>query len=221
MSQQLVIIAQWAMDDFYQNYRSYQDFFNLQDFIDRAGAVVGAIYKDEFDRLRAELRQERQDEAISFSGDWLSEQVLAVALQDGEMVAELQQKPMSFPFDNQNSGIQDVFAVKPPGVILERSNINEIWQYNYLPSTNRIFWRLDRSKLKFFSKGVCPLKEVRVLYAPTVSEDMEVPDGIIHAALTQTVLSMKGKAEGVVVKKALDGNDNKTLQTEVNKSQLK
>jgi hypothetical protein len=56
---------------------------------------------------------------------------------------------------------------------------------------------------------------------PAISDDMMVPDALVDLAVVQTVARMKQIAEGVVVKKTLDGNDNKVLQTEINSAALK
>jgi len=174
MAQPLPIVAQYAMDQFYQNYRSGTDFFTLPDFKFNCMATIAAAFKAEFDLKYNELRQERQDEIVSFSHDWLSEQILDVEFKSHETFAELKQHPMSFPFDKQDTGIQEVFSVQPVGTILERSNITEEWQNRYLPATNRIFWWVDRKKIKFFNKGGCVVNQVRVLYVPTVCETMDV-----------------------------------------------
>lgn len=221
MSQPIAIVAQYAMDEFYQNYRSGSDFFTLKDFIFNCQAQIAAAFQQGFETERAKLRQEKQDAVVSFSHDWLNEQVLKVEHKSHETFAELTQHPMSFVYDKQDTGIQEVFPVDPRGVELERSNLTEIWQYKYLPATNRIFWRVDRGKLKFFNKGICSIDRVRVLYVPSVSEAMDVPDGIIDLAVTNTVAKMKQLAQGVVIKKSLDGNDNKTLETEIDRSQIK
>lgn len=221
MSQPLPIVAQYAMDEFYQNYRSGSDFFTLSDFSFHCMSTIAAAFKAEFEQRRAELRQDRQDEIVSFSHDWLSEQILTVEHKSREIFAVLEQRPMSFPFDMQDTGIQEVLPLSPFGTILERSSITEIWQFRYLPATDRIFWYLDRGKLKFFNKGSCTINEIRVLYVPTICETMDVPDGIIDVAVSGTVAKMKQLAQGVVIKKSLDENDNKTLETEIDRSQFK
>jgi len=44
---------------------------------------------------------------------------------------------------------------------------------------------------------------------------------VIDIAVTGTVAKMKQLAQGVVIKKSLDQNDNKTLETEIDRSQFK
>lgn len=219
--QALPVVAQYAMDQFYQNYRSNTDFFELKDFIFHCGSTLAAAFQQGYTEKYAEMRADRQEEVISFSHDWLAEQDLKVDRNAREPFVKLIQHPMSFPFDQQDTGIQEVFALSPWGTELERSSITEVWQQKYYPATNRIFWWLDRDKIRFYNKGGCNIETVRVLYVPQISEDMQVPDALVDMAVVQTVARMKQIAEGVVIKKSLDGNDNKILQTELNGASMK
>lgn len=221
MATSLQIVAQYTQDQFYQNYRSNTDFFELKDFVFHCGAAIAGAYKQEYDAHRLELRQDGREEIVSFSHDWLLEQVVPVVRKKQETFAVLTQMPMSFPFDMQDTGIQEVFSQVPFGVDLERSNITEIWQQKHYPGTNRIFWWVDQNKIRFFNKGICNVEMIRVLYVPTIADNMQVPDGIVEIAVINTVAKMKEIAKGIVIKKSLDGNDNKILQTEIDTSVLK
>lgn len=220
MAKLITIVGQYAMDEFYQNYRGGTDFFELKDFIFHCGTSIAAAYMQGYDAKYAELRQEGAEEVVSFSHDWLLEQELQVQKKNHETFVTLQQRPMSFPFDKQDSGVQDVFSLEPYGTDLERSNQTEVWQQKYYPPTNRIFWWVDRNKIKFYNKGGCNLLSVRILYVPEISDNMLVADGVVDYAVTATVSKMKQIAAGVVVKKSLDQNDNKIIQTEIDNSQF-
>ena len=149
----------------------------------------------------------------------MSEQVLEVKIVDGEMTAKLEQPFMSFPYDNQSSGIQQVFPTRrKDGQNLERSNLNEIWQYKFLPITDRIYWYVDCDGIKFFVNSIVPLNKVRVLYVPLVNKDMRVPSGLIDFVTTNTVGKMRSIAQGKVIKKSLDLNQNEILETEIDKA---
>lgn len=221
MAQSLPIVAQYAQDQYYQNYRSNTDFFELKDFIFHCGATIADTYRQGFDIKYQEIRQDKQDEVVSFSHDWLSEQFLPVVRKKNEIYAVLGEMPMSFPFDQQDSGIQEVFSQEPFGTTLERSNITEIWQQKYYPATSHVFWWVDQNKIRFYNKGICNVERIRVLYVPTISANMQVPDGVIEIAVINTVVKMKEIAKGIVIKKSLDQNDNKILQTEIDNSQFK
>lgn len=221
MAQNIQIVAQYAMDQFYQNYRGGTDFFELKDFVFYCGTTIAGAFQEGYSEKYAELRQEGGEEVVSFSHDWLLEQVLEVKKEKRETYAQLKQRPMSFPFDKSDIGAQEVFSVDPYGTTLERSNITEIWQQKYYPATDRIFWWVDRDKIRFFNKGECNINVIRLLYVPEISSNMDVPDALVPLAVMETVARMRQIEKGVVIKKSLDQNDNKILQTEIDGKQLK
>lgn len=221
MAEDISIVAQYAMDQFYQNYRSGTDFFELKDFVFHCGASLGAAFQAGYDQKYAELRQENMEEVVSFSHDWLLDQYLKVEHKGKETFAVLKQQPFSFPYDKQDCGVQELFSVEPYGTVLERSNITEVWQQPYYPATSHIFWWVDRTKIRFFNKGGCTVNEVRLLYVPTICDTMQVPDALVEMTVIDTVARIKQLAQGVVIKKSLDQNDNKVLQTELDAKQLK
>lgn len=221
MAEAIQIVAQYTMDEFYQNYRGTSDFFELKDFVFHCGATVAEGYQQGYDLKYAEMRQDHVEEIVSFSHDWLLEDILKVEKKSHETFVTLKQRPMSFPYDKQDTGVQEVFSQDPYGTELERSNITEIWQQRYYPVTSRIFWWVDRTKIQFYNKGGCNINYARVLYVPEISENMLIPDSLVSYAVTNTVMRMKQIAQGVVIKKSLDGNDNKVIQTEIDMSQLK
>lgn len=224
MPQTLPIVAQYAEDLYYGNFRSNTDFFQLQDFVFHCGNAITALYQAEFREKYQELRSERKEEVVGFSTDWLNESDVKITLKDGKTYADIDFNVMSFPYDKQNSGYQNVFIIKQgKWITAKRSSINEIWQYQFLPNTDDIFFYPTKGKLNFFNKGILSLSQadVKVFYVPSVSDDMLVPDGIIETVIVNTVAMMKQIQNGNVIKKSIDGNQNKTLQTEVDKLQLK
>jgi len=222
MSQPIKIVAQQAMDDFLQNYRVPTDFFTLSDFISRCGDAVADYYNQGYKQQYDLYRSEKKDDVVAFGSDALNVQVLKTELKDGVRVAKLQEGFMSFPYDQQNIGIQNIF---PAGSTEEcvRTNLNQLYVLKYIPgSTNRVFWYLiDKETVAFISKGECNGNSVNVYYVPAIGPDMNVPDGIARWVIDTTVMSMKQKAQGVIVKESLDQNSNKTIETEVDKLQLK
>lgn len=218
MATAIDIVSQHCMDSFYQNYRASSDFFDLEDFIFHAGATLGDYYRQEFKQKYDEIRQEKSDEIVTFTSDILVDETVKVKNNS----ALLEGKIMSFAFDRQNSGIQDVLASKPSDCIqLERTNLAQIWQLRYTPATDVVFWYYDRGAIKFYNKGTFNIQEIVVLYVPAVSDKMLCPDSLIDWVVNNTVQKMKGMKQGTIVKKSLDGQQNYTLETEMDKSQLK
>lgn len=209
--------AQAAMDLYYGDYKPDDAFFTKQDFVTYCGNTVTDLILQEYRMRRQENRQEKRDEVVPFSAEWMFEEVLDVK----NDLAELSQRVMSFPYDRQGSGVQDVIAIKPRNVTMERSNVEEDWSLRYMPQTDRIFWKSERGSsgkghLSFFRNGVYSVSQVKVRYVPKPNAEMDIPDSIENYVITTTIMNMKQIESGVIIDKTADGNPNKILQTELN-----
>lgn len=224
MATKLNIVAQFAQDAFLQSYRVTTDFFDLDDFIFHCAAAAAAFYQQLYEKEYARMRQDGQkDEVVAFSNDFLSTQVVPVGNKDGRLVAKLTEDVFSFAYDQSNVGVQNVFCVDPaPSYELERSDIDEFWQLEYLPITNKIFWALDGSEIELKKRGNCNVKKIKVWYVPQINSDNPetlLPDGLVKPVIDATVTTMMELGKGKVVKKTLDQNENKLVQTEANVKQ--
>jgi hypothetical protein len=223
MAATLVYIGQQAMDGYLQNFRSNSEFFTLEDFVFRAATIIAEFYQKSYDAQYAMNRADKTDEVISFSSDMLSEQDLKVERKKQETFATLTAPIMAFIHDKQTTGAQELIPVIPYDAKLERSNITETWQYNLMPLTNRIFWRLQGNRILFFKNGFSNINEVKLLYIPAVmdkdgnvQEQALIADGVAEMAINATVMKMKQEKDGIVIKELNDGNQNKVLQNEAN-----
>lgn len=221
MAEQLPIVAQRAMDQFFQSYKSSSQFFDIDDFVFYTGASIAEIYRQEAQAKYAELRALKQEEVVSFPADWLLEQRLKIGRKDNETYAELSEPVMSFSWDNQVIGVQDILPVKPIDAIFERTTQDAAWQSRHVPFTSRVFWYVKRNRIVFQNKGGCNISEVSVLYIPAINNSMLVPEAIVDMAITQTVMKMRQEGQGVIVKKSTDGNQNMVMEGEINKNSLK
>lgn len=214
------IVGQYIMDAYYQNYKDDSEFFTISDFIFHGGATVGDYYRQEYDRARAELRQEKSDEIVGFSEDLLVP--VTIPVKGGVGTIPTGNSFMSFTFDRQTSGIQKIIVTKPSGYIqLERTNLFQSWQLRYMAKSDAIFWYYDRGAIKFFTTGSMTINEIVMLYVPGVAPNMLVPDSLIDWTVNNTVQKMHQMQQGVVVKKSIDGNQNKIPETEINKMSAK
>ncbi len=222
MGQKIAMIAQLCQDDYEQNYANGTSFFTLQDYILRAGNVASDFYRNMWMQVYQELRQEKRDEVVGFEPSVLSEQTIKLKKEGIEWIGEIEKPAMSLPYDKQTSGISNVFDLKT-GKELERSNVNETWQYQYQPYTNRLFYRIDRNKIKIFTKGSANVQEVRVLYVPSITigdGEAELPDGMVNYVVMTTVSQMRALADRPI-KMTMDQNPNIKFETEFNKESLK
>ena len=221
MASKLNIVAQYAQDAFLQTYRVTTDFFDINDFIFHCAAAGAAFYQQLYEKEYARMRQDGQSgEVVAFSNDFLSTQIVSVKNTEGRWIAKLTEDVFSFAYDQSNVGVQNVFCVVPgPQYELERSDIDEFWQLKYLPITDRIFWALDGKEIELKIKGECRVKEIKVWYVPQINSDnseMLLPDGLVKPIIDSVVGTMMQLGQGKIIKKTMDGNENKLPQTEAN-----
>lgn len=218
MPQQLKYVAQLAMDNFFQNYRGESDFWELDDFVSMCGNTISGMYYDIYKQKYAMLRQEKKTELVAFDSGWLVEEIVTVKQNGIQYLIEFDANVMTFPFDQNDIGIQNVFNGFTE---LERVTLSTLWQLNHLPKTNRIFYYLDLGKIGIYNSGDYNVKELRVLYVPAMIDgESPVADGLIGDAIAKTVMSMRQMASGEIVDKTDDFNTNKILQTELDKNTL-
>jgi len=221
MAKPLPIVATSAMDAYYANYKDASQFFDLSDFIFHCGATASDFYQKQYEARYAELRALKQEDVVGFPADWLLSQTLKVERKDGETFVKLTKNIMAFTYSNESVGAQDVLPVRPRDANLERTTLAASWQNKLVPFTNRIFWWIQKDRILFFNKGGCNINEVEVFYIPSINEEMLVPEGIIKYVVDQTVSTMRQLEQGIIVKKAADGQPNLVLEGEVNKNSLK
>lgn len=223
MAVPIAIAAQRSMDLFYTNYKTNSDFFELDDFISHCAGVLGAVYQDGYQKMRAEMRQEKKDEIISFDADILVEQLLDVVEKEGELYSILKNPVMAFPYDEQSVGIQNIFDGLGRQIRFERTTLSAAqFQLEYVPVGNIIWYYKVKDRLKFVNKTPYRLGSIKVWTVPSVTDpELMVPDGVYEYVITTAAMTIKEGGKGAVVKKSLDGNQNKLIQTEADLSSLK
>ena len=222
MARKLAYIAQDIMNLYNQDYKATTDFFDIDDFVSYAGMSYTQLLSQEYELERQRMRQERDDNYISFSHDWLQTQIVKVILNEAEgYIAELQQQPLSFPYDKWDSGIQNVF---PEGRQFKgeliRGTIDDTWYDDLMPIGTTVVWRLLQNKLIITAGGKRPPNELKVIYVPCVSESLEIPQTREKMIMDLTIdLMIKGEQK--VIKETNDQNINPIKQTETNMDLLK
>lgn len=215
MSVQIDIVSQRSMDLFYQNFKSNSDFFELEDFQAHCAGVVSDIYRQDYLRMKAEMRSEKVDEVVSFDPGILVRVTAEVKYENNEAFAILPESVMSFPYDNQASGIQAVLPISPIGLRFERTTAAGLYQLDYVPTVPIAWFYQQGERVWFKNKSNSRLAKVAFLIVPGIGSDkMLVSDGIVEFVITNAAATIKQAAAGTVVKKAADQNPNKIIQTE-------
>lgn len=216
MATPIKILAGHIMDDFYQDYPSNEEFFSLSDFIFQTGSAYADILSKEFDVERLKMKQDGIDTYVSFSHDWLQTQVLQLQRksEEGEYY-QLLQKPMSFPYDKWDSGLQNVFPVGAKNNNeLVRATIDTNWQNKFSPLTHTIYWTYLKDKIYPVTSLQSAPPSIRVVYIPEVSLDLEIPNSR-NAMISVAVLTVMRKlSEGFLIDESNNQNKNKLPVTE-------
>jgi hypothetical protein len=223
MPENIEIVGSRAMDLFYQNYKSNSEFWDIDDFIAHCGGIVGSIYQQEYQRMRAEMRSEKKDEIIPFDPGILVPQVLEVKEKDGELWANLEFPIMTFPFDEQGVGLQEIISINPRnGVSFERTTSAAKYQLKYVPAGPMVWFYLVSDRIFLINKSTTRLKTLTALTVPAAnSPKLMVADGIVEYVITTAAMTIKQAGDKTIVKKAADSNPNKLIQTEADLSSIK
>ena len=215
MATPLNIVGQHVIDLFYQDYKGTSQFFDVDDGTYFAGVAYADLLGQEYKLVYDMMRKDGDEDIVSFSHDWLDTQVLEV--KNGE--ATLQYMPMSFPYDKQDCGIQNIFPVASNySDEIIRSNISSIWMDKFLPNTNAIYWALLKNKIIFKHTVKSPPSSVRVVYVPEVSDSLQVPSSRENMIVQMAVQLMLKAKEGNLVKETNDQNKNTAPQTEMDRN---
>lgn len=215
-------IADLTMNVFYGDYANSAEFFDIDDFVAYTGMAYADLLGQEYQIMYNQMRQDGEANIVEFSHDWLKQEVLERQQGDEGYFVELSQGVISFPFDKRDVSIQNIFPTKKEfkGELI-RSSISEIWMDEYLPLSNKVFWALLGKKIYLSSKLAEPPKEVRVVYLPGVSEDLDIPASRQKMVMDNTIRMMRESAKGYLVKETNDQNLNKAPQTELDRNLIK
>lgn len=224
MATKIKILAGRIMDLYYEDYASNTQFFDIDDFIFNVGSTYADLLSKEYDTERQRMRIEGEEGYATFSHDWLQTQVCPLKRkgEEGDYY-QLIQKPMSFPYDKYDIGIQNVFPVGSKfRDELVRDSIDKSWQDKFLPNTKNVFWSLIQDTIIVRgSVNQSPPPSIRVVYVPEVSLDLEIPNSR-NAMITAAVLVLMRKLEeNHLVKETNDQNKNKLPITENDKNLIK
>ena len=224
MATPIKILAGRIQDLYYEDYAGNSQFFDIDDFIFNTGSAYAKLLQDEYDSERQNMSIDREEGLISFSHDWLQTQVLQLNRkgEEGESYL-LKQKPMSFPYDKHDIGIQNVFPVGAKFTKeLIRDSIDKSWQNDLLPNTKNVYWSLIKDSILVRGSVLQSAPPfIRVVYVPEISVDLEIPNSR-NAVITTMVLSlMRGMEANHLVKETNDQNKNKLPVTENDRNLIK
>jgi hypothetical protein len=200
------------------------DFFTIDDALRYAGDAAGEIYESAYREMYKEIRQEGKDEVVGFEEGILLEKELDVKGEKyGDKFVEFGEDVFHFLYSSQDVGIQNVIVLSPSNceASVERITFSKRLNKNYMPRVNRILFYTDNTGIFLQCLGNSRVDRIKVFYVPKPSKNMECPDGIVQMVITKTVGMLKEMSKGVIIKKDIDNNQNKVMESEINKQALK
>lgn len=217
----IAVLAQNIMDQYYQQYRSDTDFFRLYHFKYMAAIGYAKLVQDEYKEQYEKNKAEEGYGYLSAPSDWLVSEKKKVDRDDEDQYfVELDNFPMTFLFDNQNTAIQDVEPVGNNNCReFQRIQKDLLWQYKLLSDfTDVTYWFVDGKKI-IFKNLLCKPKEVKITYIPGLSinidDNFNIPvtkeADVFDWVLNRLIIAR----QGTVIDWSQDGNPNKTVQHEI------
>lgn len=224
MQKRLADTAQIVMDLYLQNYRTDEDFFNLEHFKYLCGVVFYKLLEDDYKLQRKESFQEHGFTEITLPSNMLIEEVVKVKYDnDTEFyIGETKHPVIIFPYDAIANGIQSIFNnIKGGCKEFIRESYKRRWALCDLPVTSNVYWFGEGGKIYFKATANCKLEKLKVRYASDPSDESFGEDGGMidqtkEKAIIDGVWEMMVKAKnGVVVDMTNNGNPNKRIQSEI------
>jgi hypothetical protein len=217
--------AQMAMDMYFQNFKTDEDFFHLYHFTYLCGIAYARILEDEFKEARAQSKAESGYTTydIALQSDWLIEKELDVKKhedrEDDAYYVDLPVRPFSFPYDPYGYGIQSVRGKgQCNNFVRATSRIEQ--QLCVMPTTSRIFYFPQAKRLELRNM-FCHLDKITVVLLPDIEDPELGPDGgdipkskedMVIGRVMQLMMAARN---GTVVDMSNNSNPNKALATEI------
>jgi hypothetical protein len=214
--------AQYCLDLYYQEYAPEDAFFTVEDF----AYWLGVVYDKDVDDIAKQQYSNSYSETgtgqITFSGDFLKTKTYKLVHKDGQVYVELDFKFATFTYDSQESGIQEVLSLTNGGGECIRTTLTDLWKLKHTGISNIVWWYPIDKRLEFRNNNDCYPKSVIVFYVPTSEdEQFSLPKSREFDIATRAWALMTQAKEGVVVETANNGNNIATVESEIDKTQLK
>lgn len=220
----LIDTAQITMDLYYRDYKSDENFFDIDHFKYLCGVAYANILETEYKEARREARADEGATDVTLQSDWLVREVLEVKRSEdypNTLEADLKSPLFSFPFDAYSYGIQSVRPIGTTGCRdLIRTSGREAWMRSQLPVTSRGFFYVIGKKL-YLTNVRCSLKEIEIMQIPDIAGQGygdtggPIPKSKEDLIIRKTIELMMRTKEGAVVDTTNNSNPNTALQTEI------
>jgi hypothetical protein len=221
----LELLAEKTMDLYYQQYKSQEDFFELEDFMFYCSVAYAFLLQEDYNEMYKASKQDTGIAEGEINPEWYVPEVLNVKRNPvtDEWEAQLTNKPFSFRFDKTFSSIGNIEAAGGNCQKFIRSHANRNNFRDRLPNTKNVYWYPQGRKITF--KNVkCGLKSVRIYYIPSLADlapETEISEAFGEPVMKRTLALMFEARNGKVINLTNDQNVNAVMESEINPSYRK
>lgn len=206
------------MDLYYQQFKSDEDFFEVEHFEYLNGVVYAKLLQEEYERSYQKSLAETGRGYATISPQWYIEETVKVTTSDmGDAEIVMKDCPFTFRFDRSNTAIQGIYPIKGKCKDFISINIDERFKFDGLPKSTVVYWYPVSNKIILHNLS-CGLKEAKIIYIPGLkagSDKCGISDGMEYDVINGTLDLMKRAKQGEVVDMTNNNNPNKALETEI------
>lgn len=216
MSRKVSEIAQLCLDAFYQDFKTANEFFTKEHFVRYCILADAKLKQDEYAlQVINNIRLRRYNAPVVLNSD---NYYTAKDIEVKDDKALLPLSIMSFP------GIGDTLSVSrvvPEGNCQNLMRVTQAQRWQICDDKSMVYWIPACDGIEFVNKKNCSFKKVDVTYIPQLTSDATIQDSRAWVIVNMVSGFLKAMKDGIVIDKSNDGNNNKTLQTEMNADLIK
>lgn len=211
MATNIRVMAQQALDLYYQEISPNDAFFDLESFMFQCAITYTDLLNNEYQILKEANKRESGYSNIELSSSWLIEEKVNIVYNEDKekWVAYMSYPIFSFKWDATGNSLQGIRPLKGRN-IYRKISLNEPRFEHILPVTSFIYYTLCNSKEVEFSCEPCD-KELWVKYVPALvgnDDNCVVADAMVEPVIEKVLTVMFGARNGTTIQMADDGNKN-------------
>lgn len=218
--QTLDIVAQDAMDLFYQDYAPRDSFFDLPAFKRYFAQVYADLFDSIFQQFRKEGKQYEGFANVEMTANWIVKETVTVEGIEGDWYAKPTSCIFGFGYDSFSYALDNIktntkcHGEKPCTIIKLSSDEARFLDVSQLTGV-AYAWLSAENKISITNN----VKEVTIWYVPSVDADNGnciVSQTIVAKCIRTTLDLMFGARNGTIVDETNDSNKVTTAQSQSN-----
>lgn len=212
----LEAVAQMTMDQYYQTYKSDDQFFELEHFMFMVASVFSKTINDDYNSARSIGKIEDGTGYVEISPDWLIKEVHDVKESNGKKCITLNYGIMPFDFDAMGNGVQQVLPIGHECCTFQKITGAQLRFLCQMPTTKNTYYNVVGGNELFFYGN--PGKKVEVYYVPEPTVDtpnLQIHNEMVFDIIAQALKLMFASKNGNAMDMSNNQNANVTNGSEL------